>query len=113
MIGSDSVGYYHDMIAEMIKWGYQEGTTLFGFGFDFRQSNRYHYIQRFAFSNVEISAIVLFFCIGVLCFMDLSGNLIQSCTLPLILKKFMLLFSDYYDVMKNNVTDIENVKNKN
>ncbi|XP_078166943.1 alpha/beta-Hydrolases superfamily protein isoform X1 [Carex rostrata] len=40
MIGSDSVGYYHDMIAEMIKWGYQEGTTLFGFGFDFRQSNR-------------------------------------------------------------------------
>ncbi|KAJ4757875.1 Lecithin-cholesterol acyltransferase-like 4 [Rhynchospora pubera] len=40
IVGSDCVGYYHDMIAEMIKWGYQEGSTLFGFGYDFRQSNR-------------------------------------------------------------------------
>ncbi|KAJ3693526.1 hypothetical protein LUZ60_009006 [Juncus effusus] len=32
--------YYHDMIVEMIKWGYKEGQTLFGFGYDFRQSNR-------------------------------------------------------------------------
>lgn len=101
------------MIAEMIKWGYQEGTTLFGFGFDFRQSNRYHYIQRFAFCKIEVSAIVLSFCIGVVCFMDISGNFIQSCTLPLILKNFMLLFSDYYAVMKINVTDIENVIHKN
>jgi hypothetical protein len=23
------------MIVEMIKWGYQEGKTLFGFGYDF------------------------------------------------------------------------------
>lgn len=45
--------------------------------------------------------------------MDISGNFIQSCTLPLILKNFMLLFSDYYDVLKINVTDIENVINKN
>nr|KJB68839.1 hypothetical protein B456_011G158600 [Gossypium raimondii] len=27
------------MIVEMIKWGFQEGKTLFGFGYDFRQSN--------------------------------------------------------------------------
>lgn len=40
IIGDDSVCYYHDMIVEMIKWGYQEGKTLFGFGYDFRQSNR-------------------------------------------------------------------------
>lgn len=40
IIGDDSVYYYHDMIVEMIKWGYQEGKTLFGFGYDFRQSNR-------------------------------------------------------------------------
>nr|XP_010927089.1 lecithin-cholesterol acyltransferase-like 4 [Elaeis guineensis] len=40
IVGRDGVCYYHDMIEEMIKWGYQEGKTLFGFGYDFRQSNR-------------------------------------------------------------------------
>ncbi|KAE8793124.1 Lecithine-cholesterol acyltransferase-like 4 [Hordeum vulgare] len=40
IIGDGSVYYYHDMIVQMIKWGYQEGKTLFGFGYDFRQSNR-------------------------------------------------------------------------
>ncbi|PIN24798.1 Lecithin:cholesterol acyltransferase (LCAT)/Acyl-ceramide synthase [Handroanthus impetiginosus] len=41
VLGSDCVYYFHDMIVELIKWGYQEGTTLFGFGYDFRQSNRF------------------------------------------------------------------------
>lgn len=41
MLGSDSVYYFHDMIVEMRKWGFEEGKTLFGFGYDFRQSNRY------------------------------------------------------------------------
>lgn len=36
----DVVYYYHDMIDEMKRWGYVEGESLFGFGFDFRQSNR-------------------------------------------------------------------------
>lgn len=40
IVGRECVYYYHDMIEEMIKWGYQEGKTLFGFGYDFRQSNR-------------------------------------------------------------------------
>ncbi|KAL9224395.1 hypothetical protein vseg_000431 [Gypsophila vaccaria] len=40
MLGRESFYYFHDMITEMIKWGYQEGKTLFGFGYDFRQSNR-------------------------------------------------------------------------
>ncbi|KAJ3679310.1 hypothetical protein LUZ60_017321 [Juncus effusus] len=40
IIGGDCVGYYNEMIVEMIKWGYHEGSTLFGFGYDFRQSNR-------------------------------------------------------------------------
>ncbi|WMV15351.1 hypothetical protein MTR67_008736 [Solanum verrucosum] len=40
IVGSDCVYYYHDMIVEMLSWGYQEGKTLFGFGYDFRQSNR-------------------------------------------------------------------------
>lgn len=40
IVGSESVYYFHDLIVEMLKWGYQEGITLFGFGYDFRQSNR-------------------------------------------------------------------------
>ncbi|KAG6385223.1 hypothetical protein SASPL_154051 [Salvia splendens] len=40
IIGSECVYYFHDMIVEFMKWGYKEGTTLFGFGYDFRQSNR-------------------------------------------------------------------------
>ncbi|PKA52245.1 Lecithin-cholesterol acyltransferase-like 4 [Apostasia shenzhenica] len=40
LIAREGVSYYHDMIVEMINWGYQEGKTLFGFGYDFRQSNR-------------------------------------------------------------------------
>lgn len=41
ILGRECVYYFHDMILEMIKWGFQEGKTLFGFGYDFRQSNRY------------------------------------------------------------------------
>ncbi|XP_025014007.1 lecithin-cholesterol acyltransferase-like 4 isoform X3 [Ricinus communis] len=40
IIGRECVFYFHDMIVEMIKWGFEEGKTLFGFGYDFRQSNR-------------------------------------------------------------------------
>jgi len=36
----DTVYYFHDLIKEMKSWGYKEGATLFGFGYDFRQSNR-------------------------------------------------------------------------
>ncbi|KAJ6823771.1 lecithin-cholesterol acyltransferase-like 4 [Iris pallida] len=39
-MGQEGVYYYHDLIEQMIRWGYQEGITLFGFGYDFRQSNR-------------------------------------------------------------------------
>ncbi|KAL7587647.1 hypothetical protein Lser_V15G35677 [Lactuca serriola] len=34
------VYYFHDMIDMLIKYGYKKGTTLFGYGYDFRQSNR-------------------------------------------------------------------------
>ncbi|KAL0363734.1 UNVERIFIED_CONTAM: Lecithin-cholesterol acyltransferase-like 4 [Sesamum calycinum] len=47
VIGSDCVYYFHDMIVEFLKWGYQEGTTLFGFGYDFRQSNRLSLVSVF------------------------------------------------------------------
>jgi hypothetical protein len=36
----DTVYYFHDLIEQMKGWGYKEGFTLFGFGYDFRQSNR-------------------------------------------------------------------------
>ncbi|KAJ7295376.1 hypothetical protein O6H91_Y193300 [Diphasiastrum complanatum] len=36
----NTVYYFHDLIQKMLEWGYEEGTSLFGFGYDFRQSNR-------------------------------------------------------------------------
>ena len=35
------VYHFHDMIDMLINCGYEKGTTLFGYGYDFRQSNRY------------------------------------------------------------------------
>ncbi|KAJ4779685.1 Lecithin-cholesterol acyltransferase-like 1 [Rhynchospora pubera] len=32
--------HFHDMIDMLIECGYEKGTTLFGYGYDFRQSNR-------------------------------------------------------------------------
>lgn len=32
--------HFHDMIDMLIERGYKKGTTLFGYGYDFRQSNR-------------------------------------------------------------------------
>ncbi|KAK3028007.1 hypothetical protein RJ639_040006 [Escallonia herrerae] len=34
------VYHFHDMIAMLIGCGYKKGTNLFGYGYDFRQSNR-------------------------------------------------------------------------
>ncbi|KAL8166230.1 hypothetical protein V2J09_007729 [Rumex salicifolius] len=34
------VYYFHDMIDMLLDCGYKKGITLFGFGYDFRQSNR-------------------------------------------------------------------------
>ena len=51
VIGRECVYYFHDMIDEMIKWGFQEGKTLFGFGYDFRQSNRYRVIAKLKLLN--------------------------------------------------------------
>ncbi|WVZ05431.1 hypothetical protein V8G54_018777 [Vigna mungo] len=34
------VYHFHDMIDMLVGCGYEKGTTLFGFGYDFRQSNR-------------------------------------------------------------------------
>nr|GMD78130.1 phospholipase A(1) LCAT3 isoform X2 [Ipomoea batatas] len=34
------VYHFHDMIDMLVGCGYEKGTTLFGYGYDFRQSNR-------------------------------------------------------------------------
>ncbi|KAL2941439.1 Phospholipase A(1) LCAT3 [Bienertia sinuspersici] len=34
------VYHFHDMIDMLVECGYKKGTTLFGYGYDFRQSNR-------------------------------------------------------------------------
>ncbi|ERN20096.1 phospholipase A(1) LCAT3 isoform X2 [Amborella trichopoda] len=34
------VYHFHDMIDMLLESGYEKGTTLFGYGYDFRQSNR-------------------------------------------------------------------------
>jgi hypothetical protein len=41
------VYHFHDMIDMLVDCGYEKGTTLFGYGYDFRQSNRYYPIYRF------------------------------------------------------------------
>ncbi|KAI3935360.1 hypothetical protein MKW98_027180 [Papaver atlanticum] len=36
----EEVYQFHDMIDMLVKCGHKKGTTLFGYGYDFRQSNR-------------------------------------------------------------------------
>ncbi|KAK6137729.1 hypothetical protein DH2020_028529 [Rehmannia glutinosa] len=36
----DDLYHFHDMIDMLVGCGYKKGTTLFGYGYDFRQSNR-------------------------------------------------------------------------
>ena len=39
------VYHFHDMIDMLVGCGYNKGTTLFGYGYDFRQSNRYTIVK--------------------------------------------------------------------
>jgi len=40
LIHLTEVYHFHAMIDMLVKCGYKKGTTLFGYGYDFRQSNR-------------------------------------------------------------------------
>ncbi|XP_021282452.1 phospholipase A(1) LCAT3 isoform X2 [Herrania umbratica] len=40
LIHLTEVYHFHDMIDMLVGCGYKKGTTLFGYGYDFRQSNR-------------------------------------------------------------------------
>ncbi|PKI56837.1 lecithin-cholesterol acyltransferase-like 4 [Punica granatum] len=88
VIGRDCVCYYHDMIVDMIKWGFQEGKTLFGFGYDFRQSNRFHETLERLAAKVEF-------------IYNASGgkkiNIISHSMGGLLVKCFMCLHSDIFE----------------
>jgi pimeloyl-ACP methyl ester carboxylesterase len=76
------------MIVQMIKWGYQEGKTLFGFGYDFRQSNRLsETLDRFSrkLESVYIAS-------G-----EKKINLITHSMGGLLVKCFMSLHSDVFE----------------
>jgi len=93
IIGRDCVYYYHDMIVEMIKWGFQEGKTLFGFGYDFRQSNRLpETLERLA-AKLELVY-------------NASGgkkiNIISHSMGGLLVKCFMSLHSDIFEKYVKN-----------
>ncbi|KAK2986857.1 hypothetical protein RJ640_005789, partial [Escallonia rubra] len=88
-IGCDSVYYFHDMIFEMIRWGYKEGKTLFGFGYDFRQSNRFEETLDCLAAKLESAytasggkkIIVISHSMGgllVKCFMSLRSNIFEK-----------------------------------
>ncbi|CAH9107182.1 unnamed protein product [Cuscuta europaea] len=88
IIGCDSVYYFHDMIVEMLKWGYQEGTTLFGFGYDFRQSIRFHETLEGLAAKLELVY-------------NASGgkkiNIISHSMGGLLVKCFLALHSDIFE----------------
>lgn len=88
IIGRDGVNYFHDMIVEMTKWGYQEGKTLFGFGYDFRQSNRFkETLEQFA-EKLEL----MFTAAG-----GKKINIITHSMGGLLVKCFMSLHSDLFE----------------
>ncbi|KAL5773430.1 hypothetical protein ACOSP7_013017 [Xanthoceras sorbifolium] len=93
IIGRECVYYFHDMIVEMIKWGFQEGKTLFGFGYDFRQSNRLpETLEQFA---AKLEAVY-----------NASGgkkiNVISHSMGGILVKCFMCLHSDIFEKYVKN-----------
>lgn len=93
ILGTECVYYFHDMITEMIKWGFQEGKTLFGFGYDFRQSNRLEETMECFAAKLESVYTA-------------SGgkriNLISHSMGGLLVKCFMSLHSDVFEKYVRN-----------
>lgn len=52
------VYHFHDMIDMLVKCGYKKGTTLFGYGYDFRQSNRYSIFDSSVYPKIPYLALV-------------------------------------------------------
>ncbi|KAK2999990.1 hypothetical protein RJ639_023890 [Escallonia herrerae] len=105
-IGRDSVYYFHDMIFEMIRWGYKEGKTLFGFGYDFRQSNRFEETLDCLAAKLESAytasggkkIIVISHSMGgllVKCFMSLRSNIFEK-----YVKNWIAIAAPFQDKLK-------------
>lgn len=93
VLGRECVYYFHEMITQMIKWGFQEGKTLFGFGYDFRQSNRLQEtMERFA-AKLELIYTA-------------SGgkriNIVSHSMGGILVKCFMSLHSDLFEKYVKN-----------
>lgn len=58
LIHFTEVYHFHDMIDMLVGCGYKKGTTLFGYGYDFRQSNRYSF-SNFPLYNYPNNTTVL------------------------------------------------------
>ena len=93
MIGSDGVYYFHDLIVQMQKWGYEEGKSLFGFGYDFRQSNRLQETMDRLATKLEL----IYNAAG-----GKKINLISHSMGGLLVKCFMCLHSDIFEKYVKN-----------
>ncbi|XAR73064.1 Phospholipase A(1) [Bertholletia excelsa] len=93
VIGRDCVYYFHDMIVEMIKWGFEEGKTLFGFGYDFRQSNRFQETLDCLAAKLEL----VFTASG-----GKKINVVSHSMGGLLVKCFMSLHSDIFEKYVKN-----------
>ncbi|XP_028095154.1 lecithin-cholesterol acyltransferase-like 4 [Camellia sinensis] len=93
VIGRDCVYYFHDMIVEMLKWGFQEGKTLFGFGYDFRQSNRFQETMDSLAAKLES----IFTASG-----GKKINIISHSMGGVLVKCFMCLHSDIFEKYVKN-----------
>ncbi|GKV36873.1 hypothetical protein SLEP1_g44959 [Rubroshorea leprosula] len=93
ILGRECVYYFHDMIVEMLNWGFQEGKTLFGFGYDFRQSNRFQDTLKHLAEKLESVY-------------EASGgkkiNIITHSMGGLLVKCFMCLHSDIFEKYVKN-----------
>ncbi|CAM6085175.1 unnamed protein product [Calypogeia fissa] len=88
----DAVYYFHDLIKEMLSWGYKEGTTLFGFPYDFRQSNRLP--ERMEALKVKLKMMY-----------EASGgkkvNIVSHSMGGLIIKSFVALHPEFFEQYVN------------
>lgn len=51
------VYHFHEMIDMLVKCGYKKGTTLFGYGYDFRQSVRYFFMFNHVTTFLRLSLV--------------------------------------------------------
>ncbi|XP_037495058.1 phospholipase A(1) LCAT3 [Jatropha curcas] len=86
------VYHFHDMINMFIKCGYKKGTTLFGHGYDFRQSNRIDKLMEGLKSKLETAY-------------EASGhrkvNIISHSMGGLLVSCFMSLHADVFSKLVN------------